>query len=327
MKKHFCTLLLLLLCLYALPISAHASAVSKNGQLSVKGTHIVNESGKAFTIKGVSTHGLSWYPQYVNKKSFRSLKKMGANTVRLAMYTAEYNGYCVGGEENRKKLISLIDDGVQYATNLGMYVIIDWHILNDGNPMTYQSQAKTFFKRMAKKYASYNNVLFEICNEPNGSDGSWSNIKKYAASVIQTIRSVNKKAIIIVGTPTWSQDVDIAAADRISGTNIAYSFHFYAATHKDSYRSKLESAVSAGLPVIVTEFSISEASGNGTVSTSEGNKWIRLLNKYKIGRVCWNLSNKDESSALIRSSCTKTYGWKKSDLTPTGQWLAKTYGK
>ena len=74
--------------------SAHASSVSTNGQLQVKGSQIVNENGKPFVIKGVSTHGLSWYPQYVQKKSFQSLKKRGVNTIRLAMYTEEYNGYC-----------------------------------------------------------------------------------------------------------------------------------------------------------------------------------------------------------------------------------------
>ena len=184
-----------------------ASPLSANGQLKVKGTKIVNAKGKAFVIKGVSTHGLSWFPQYVNKKAFKTLKKKGVNTIRLAMYTAEYNGYCTGDAANKKKLKNLIDTGVKAASELGMYVIIDWHILSDGDPLTYKNESKKFFKEIAKKYASKKNVLYEICNEPNGA-GDWSKIKKYAKAVIKTIRSVNKKAIIIIGTPTWSQDVD-----------------------------------------------------------------------------------------------------------------------
>ena len=288
---------------------SHAEAASTpyaaNGRLSVSGGQIVNSSGKTFTIKGVSTHGIAWYPDYISEASFKTLRdSYGVNTIRLAMYTSEYGGYCTGGDKSSLK--ALIDKGVKCAKKLGMYVIIDWHILSDGNPLTYKSQALSFFKWAAKKYASYGNVLYEICNEPNGSGGTWKNIKSYAKSVIKAIRSYDKKGIIIVGTPTWSQDVDVVASDRITGySNIAYAFHFYAATHTDSYRTKLETALKKKLPVIVTEFGISDASGNGSVSTSEGNKWIKLLNKYGVGRVMWNLSNKSETCALPRPPAPK----------------------
>lgn len=302
-----------------------ATPYKTNGRLSVSKGKIVNAKGKAFVIKGVSTHGLSWYPEYVNKEAFRTMRdKWGVNTVRLAMYTAEYNGYCTGGSKSQLK--SLIDKGVRYATDLGMYVIIDWHILSDGNPLTYKNEANKFFKEIAKKYSGYGNVLYEICNEPNGGGGSWKNIKSYAKTIIKTIRSVNKNAVIIVGTPTWSQEVDKALADPITGyKNIAYAFHFYAGTHKADLRSRLESVTKKGLPVIVTEFGISDASGNGRVDTAEGDRWIKMLNKYGIGRVCWNLSNKNEASALLKSSCRKKSGWTNADLTASGKWLVKTY--
>lgn len=301
-----------------------ASFVSTHGRLSVKGTKMVDSKGKTVQLKGVSTHGLSWYPEYVSKEAFKSLRdQWGANTVRLAMYTAEYNGYCVGSSANKKKLKNTIDKGVKAATDLGMYVIIDWHILSDGNPNQYKSQSISFFKEMAKKYKSNKNVIYEICNEPNGGT-SWSQIKSYAKAVIKEIRAIDPNAIIIVGTPTWSQDVNQAAKSKITGyKNIMYSFHFYANTHKDSMRNKLESAVKVGLPVFVSEFGISEASGNGSVSTSQGDKWISLLNKYEISYVCWNLSNKNETSALIKSSSGKLSNWRSTDLTSSGKWIVK----
>ncbi|MDO4458485.1 MAG: cellulase family glycosylhydrolase [Clostridia bacterium] len=328
--KKFLSLLLALSLLVGIFVSAPikvsaATPVSTNGALSVKNGKVVNSKGKEFVIKGVSTHGLAWYPQYVNKAAFKTLRdKWGVNTIRLALYSAEYGGYCSGG--NQTELKKLVSNGVSYAKELGMYVIIDWHILSDGNPLTNKTQAVSFFKWASKKYASYNNVMYEICNEPNGSGGNWTNIKTYSKSVIKTIRTYDKDAIIIVGTPTWSQDVDTAASSPLSGyKNIAYAFHFYAATHKENMRAKLESALKKGLPVIVTEFGISEASGNGSVSTTEGDKWIKLLDKYKVGRVAWNLSNKSESCALIKSSCTKTSGWATTDLTTQGKWLVKKY--
>jgi len=303
---------------------ASATPVSANGRLQVKGNKIVNAEGKPFVIKGVSTHGMAWYPQYINKNAFSSLKKRGVNTIRLAMYTEEYNGYCTGNSENRKVLESLIDKGVKEATALGMYVIIDWHILSDGNPLKHKKEAQVFFKKTAKKYNKYTNILFEICNEPNGNDGNWKNIKKYASAVVKAIRSVNKKSVIIVGTPTWCQDVDVAAADPLKGSNIAYAFHFYASTHKQDLRNKLETAVKKGLPVIVSEFGLSEASGNGIVDLKEANKWNKLMNRYKLGRVAWSLSNKDESSALLKPSCQKVGGWKDSDFSKAGKWLFGT---
>lgn len=304
---------------------AKETPLETNGRLSVKNGTIVNRNGKAFVIKGVSTHGLSWYPQYVNKKAFASLKKMGANTIRLAMYTEEYMGYCTGGKENQKKLRKLIDKGVKAATELGMYVIIDWHILSDGNPLTHKKAAKSFFKTVAKKYSGYQNVLYEICNEPNGGGGSWDNIRKYAKTMVKTIRSVNKKAIIIVGTPTWSQDLEQPLNKKVSGKNIVYAFHFYAATHKQDLRNRVEAVLKKGLPVLVTEFSLSEASGNGAVSVQEANKWMKLFNKYNVGRVCWNLSNKNETSSMIKSSCNKTSDWKDNELTKVGKWIKKVY--
>lgn len=309
-----------------MPAVKKNSPVDKNGRLKIKGNKIVNEKGKTFVIKGISTHGLSWYPEYVTKSTFKSLQTdFGANTIRLALYTADYNGYCTGDKNNQKLLKKRIDQGVKYATELGMYVIIDWHILSDGNPKTYQKESIKFFKEIAEKYKNYTNVIYEICNEPNGGEGTWKNIKSYSNAVIKQIRKIDKKAIIIVGTPTWSQDVDVANNDKISGSNIAYAFHFYADTHRADMRKKLENAIKDGLPVIVSEFGITSASGDGGVNKSEGNKWIKLLDKYSVGRVCWNLSNKNESSALLKASCTKVSGFKRSDLSAQGKWLVDVY--
>ena len=164
-------------------VSAATTPVKKNGRLSVKGTRLVNSQGKAVVLKGVSTHGINWFPQYVNKAAFKTLRdNWGVNCIRLAMYTEEYNGYCSGG--NQAELRKLINNGVKYATELGMYVIIDWHILSDGNPAKNKKQAISFFKYMAKKYKNQNNIFYEICNEPNGGT-SWNRIKGYASSVIK----------------------------------------------------------------------------------------------------------------------------------------------
>lgn len=291
------------------------------GRLHVKGTKLVDKKGHEVQLRGVSTHGLSWYPQYVNDKCFAQLHdKWGANVVRLAMYTEEYNGYCSGDAKNRSDLKKLIKKGVRLAKKHKMYVIVDWHILSDGNPNSHKKEAKAFFREMSREFKGYNNVIYEICNEPNNGT-SWKEIKSYARSVISTIRENDKKAVIVVGTPTWSQDVDQAAADPIKGDNIMYALHFYAATHKADLRNKMTAAINKGLPVFVTEYGICDASGNGAIDKKEADRWVQTMDEYGVSYIAWNLSNKQESSSIIKSSCPKVSGFKKSELSDEGKWL------
>lgn len=294
--------------------------VEIHGKLSVKGTDIVDENGDKFQLKGISTHGLAWFPDYVNKDAFSTFRDdWDANLIRLAMYTHENNGYCTDG--NKSSIKSIVNNGVEYATQLGMYVIIDWHVLREENPNVYKDEAKVFFEEMSAKYKDYDNVIYEICNEPNGST-SWSDVKAYAEEIIPVIRKNDKDAIIIVGTPNWSQDVDIAADNPITGyDNIMYAVHFYAATHTENIRNKVTTALDKGLPVFVSEFSICDASGNGAIDYNQADKWFELINKNNMSYAAWNLSNKDETSSLIKSSCTKTSGWTDDDLSETGIWL------
>lgn len=290
------------------------------GALSVKGTKLVDSEDNPVQLRGISTHGLAWFPDYVNADCIRQLKEeWGMNVIRLAMYTAESGGYCTGG--NRDDLKTLVKSGVEYATDCGMYVIIDWHILSDGNPNTYIEEAKTFFEEMSQEYADYTNVFYEICNEPNGGT-SWSDVKNYAEQVIEVIRENDEDGIILVGTPNWSQYVEQAAADPITDySNIMYTLHFYAATHTDSLRTSMVNAIGAGLPVFVSEYGICDASGNGAIDENQADQWVQLMDENQISYVAWNLSNKAETSAVIKSGCSKTSGFTEEDLSESGKWL------
>lgn len=290
------------------------------GALQVIGTQLCDGNGNAVQLRGISTHGLAWFPDYVNAELFRELHdEWKANVVRLAMYTAEYGGYCSGGDQ--KKLKQLIADGVKYATDNDMYVIIDWHILSDGDPNTYKEEAKAFFGEMSETYSGYDNVLYEICNEPNGGTG-WSSIKSYAEEIIPVIRANDEDAVILVGTPNWSQYVDQAAADPITAySNIMYTLHFYAATHTDGLRSTMAAAIDAGLPVFVSEYGICDASGNGAIDEKQANAWVELMDRYGVSYVAWNLSNKNETSAVFKNSCNKLSGFAQEDLSSSGRWL------
>lgn len=214
----------------ALSVDA-STPYGQHGALHVENGKLTDENGNTVQLYGMSTHGIAWFPQYINYDSLRTLRDdWNTNCIRLAMYTAEYGGYCAGGDKEQLK--QLVKDGVSYATELGMYVIVDWHILSDCDPNQNKDEAIAFFREMAEVFANNDNVLYEICNEPNGGT-SWDSIKSYAEEVIPVIRAQKPNAVILVGTPTWSQEIDKAAASPLDDSNVMYTLHFYAGTHKD----------------------------------------------------------------------------------------------
>ena len=304
------------------PVSAH-------GRLSVKGNHIVDKNGKIFKIKGMSTHGIMW-EDYSSVLSYSKLKVLRddwkINTIRIAMYTAEWGGYCTEGGKYQQQAKAKVMQGVENAKKLGLYVIIDWHILSDSNPQTNQGEAVRFFNEMSKKYKNYTNVIYEICNEPH--DGvTWAGqIKPYCNKVVSTIRRNDKKAIIVCGTGTWSQDIDQVLGNRLSDKNCVYTLHFYANTHTDWLRDRLKKCYNKGLPVLVTEFGTCDASGNGGYNEYQTKQWLNLLDKLQIGYVNWSLSDKAETASVFKPNTDLSHIRSgTSQLTASGKLIRSWY--
>lgn len=297
----------------------NGSPLNLHGKLSVKDGKIVDKKEKEFLIQGISTHSISEFGDYINIDTFKTLRdEFNVNTIRVAMYTEANLGYT-------KDLHQKVNQAVNYATELGMYVILDWHILGDSNPNINKESAKEFFSEMATNYAEYDNVLYEICNEPNGDDVTWDVVKEYANEIIALIRNIDKDGIIIIGTPNYCRDLDSVIDNQIAGDNLLYAFHFYSATHQSEERDVLKSAVDKKLPVIVSEFGLSTADGNGELNKEEAENWLNYLRKNKIGYVCWNLSNKDESSALLLPSTSSMSSWTDEELSEQGLWIKEKY--
>lgn len=294
--------------------------VSQHGQLSVKNGQLVDKNGKGYQLRGMSTHGLTWFPEFVNESAFKTLRDdWNTNVVRLAMYVDEWgNGQCYMG--NKSGSLELLEKGVDICIKLDMYVIIDWHVLNPGDPSKYTNEAKSFFETVSKRYAKYPNVIYEICNEPNGG-ASWSgNIKPYAEKIIPVIRKNAPNSVIIVGTPTWSQEIDKPLSDPLSYKNVMYAFHFYAATHA-GLRSNVENCVAQGLPVFVSEFGTCDASGGGANDFNETQKWLSYFDKQGISYCNWSICNKDETCSVLWPGTSANGNWSESNLTENGKWI------
>ena len=249
----------------------------KNGALHVNSNgKLVNHNGEVVTLHGYSTHGINLYDGYVNREFLEYMRdEWKLDIIRLAMYTEEEYGYCNSGEDNKRRLLDVIDKGVRAATELGLYVIIDWHILSDSNPLIHADEAEKFFETVSDRYASYGNIFYEICNEPN-SGCSWQDIKSYSERIIPVIRANDPYAVILVGTP--------------------------------DLRNTAKRAMESKLPVFVSEFGTCAADGGGAHNAAEADRWMELLDNNDISYIMWNISNKDETSAMIQPFCEKVTG-------------------
>lgn len=301
-------LLVFLLLLYGVFATAQ-TPVAANGKLRLVGNQLCNEKGYPVQLRGLSSHGLQWYGGCINATSLGIMQtQWNADIVRLAMYIDE-GGYMTDTAGYRKSIIQMVDGAVA----AGIYVIVDWHILTPGNPLLHTDDAKKFFKSISLKYKNTPNVLYEICNEPNGGTANeWSEwIRPYAIELIPIIRANNPDAIILVGTPKWSSKVGDVYANPLPADlakNCLYSFHFYGGSH---FTQAYISEFSNKLPIFATEWGTSNYSGNGGNNYVNSQDWIDLFagnnqGSQLISWCNWSFSNKYESSAALKD-CGGTY--------------------
>jgi endoglucanase len=307
---------------FALALAAQSySALAEVAPLTVSGNKVLI-GGQVGSIAGSSLFwsNTGWGGEkYYTAKTVAWLKNdWKANLVRASMGVEESGGYlnkttkAISDASNKTRVFTVVDAAIAND----MYVIIDWH---SHHAEDYKAQAITFFQEMATKYKDSNNVIYEIYNEPLNTT-NWSTvIKPYAVDVIAAIRAIDPDNLIIVGTPTWSQDVDKAANDPITGyDNIAYTLHFYAGTHGASLRTKAQNALNKGIALFVTEWGAVNANGDGAIATSETNAWLKFLKDNHISHANWALNDKAEGASSLVAGASVNGEWVSSELTASG---------
>ena len=273
------------------------NGVKYNGWLRVKGADIINSHNAPVQLIGVSSHGLQWDEDNLySKENLEHLKKdLGINVFRIALYTNPDQDGFIKNPELKDKVYELIDECIR----LDIYAIVDWHILEDNNPHTYETEARDFFLELSEKYKETPNVIYEICNEPNGDTDWVKDIIPYAHNVIMDIRQNNKKALIIVGTPYWSTDLVSAARYPLEDNNVVYALHFYAGSHNITLRDQIDAFREKGLAVFVSECGATDATGDGKLYNEAFQRWTDYMKEKKISWVYWSYSAKAESSAML----------------------------
>lgn len=289
------------------------SPVAEHGALSVRGNRIVGEHGTPVTLRGMSLFWSQWAPQYYTGETVGWLAAdWKVDIVRAAIAAEGADSARHHFEREFAKASAVIDA----AASNGIYVIVDWHAHR-----AYPKHAEYFLSRIAQKYGHLPNLIYEPFNEPLRDDVDWSrDVKPYHERMIAAIRAVDPDNLIIVGAPSWSQDVDIAALDPLEGENIAYTLHYYAATHKEGLRAKADKAIAAGLPLFITEFGVVEATGNGPIDLASSEAWWDWAEANGVSWLAWSIGDKDETSAALRPG-TPPSGWTEDHLTESGTLL------
>lgn len=308
------------------------SFIAKNGRLQVKGHQLCNEQGKAIQLKGFSTHNTTFCPECVTYDALLSNRDFwGVNVVRAAIYTDDWwnaNSYNKNPQMNK----NMIDSIVRWTEKLGLYCIIDWHILTRGNPdAKIHSGADGFFQEMTSKYGNKPHVFYEICNEPNGNGVTWDTIANYANRIIPIIRKNAPKAVILIGTPQWCQYIDKVEPAKLKDTsNVMYTFHFYAATHLGLLPMFLKEI--HRIPIFVSEWGVCESSGNGNINFDNSDKYLDAMAKHiedtDTVSISWcNFSygdKKEAASVLQPQSCSnKLWG----NMSPAGLYIRERLKK
>ena len=163
------------------------------------------------------------------------------------------------------------------------------------------------------------NLIYETFNEPLPKYGWAEVLKPYHAEVIGAIRAIDPAAFIVAGTRSWSQDVDEAAADPLPFDNVAYTLHYYAATHKQALRDQADRALAKGAALFVTEYGVTNANGNTPVSVEEAQRWWNWCEARGVSYLCWSICDKDEASAALVPGASPRGGWRPDQLTLSGR--------
>lgn len=311
--------------------------VSQYGQL-MTGTNSAGEGRIYGSCQGVKdgaevqVRGMSLYwslqPQAVEYWSDAGIasmvRDMNIQIVRAAMATGDEDwwgcknpgcgddpsGHMRGYAVDKEYQTGLMKTVVEAAIKQDIYVIIDWH---SHEAHTQTESAKGFFREMAQAYGKYDNVIFELYNEPK--DISWNEVKGYADQVVPVIREYSDN-LILVGNPKWDQNPQMAIGNEVvdPDKNTAYTLHYYAMSHciNGTYDwggscegSNGEQAIKAGLSVFLSEWGTGTADGGGEPGQGKNDEWQAYANKYKLSWANWSASHISEGTAAFSGNSNK----------------------
>ena len=245
------------------------SPKAKNMPLvKVVGNHFETPDGKTILFRGIAISDPDKVERqgHWNKEHFEHVKALGANIVRVPIHPIAWR------ERTPEGYMAILDQCVDWCTDLNLYVMLDWHTIGNletemfQDPMYVTTKQETFdfWRKIAARYAGNNTVAFyELFNEPTNYRGqlgniSWSDWKKSVENMITIIRFSDNETIPIVGGFDWAYDLTPLRLEPINAEGIAYSTHPYSNKSPQPWATTWEENFGFAAkkwPVFATEFS------------------------------------------------------------------------
>lgn len=270
-----------------------AGPVSFYGEMQVKGNRIYGKrTGTPVQVKGMSLFGSLWGGEkFWNSGAIHALVDNWDIELIRAPMPVEENfqwGYGYLNPMGRNKQLYFVDNVVKAAIARDIYVLIDYHSFTADEHL---ENALEFFSTVAKKYGQYDNVIFEIYNEPVVA--SWAKVKLYAEQVTDAIRQYSDN-LIVVGTEFYSSKPDIASLSPLSDSNTAYVFHFYSIPDMDNVLQRPLDALNNGVALFTTEWGNIYTWGDNlnhsdSISFANSDKLNILMDQNSISSANWSV--------------------------------------
>lgn len=273
--------------------------------ITVQGNRFVDENGDEFRFRGVSSSD----PDKLEKQGkwtkdyFEAVRSFNANVIRFPVHPEAWR------ERGKENYLRLLDQGIKWAGNLGMYVIIDWHSIGNLRTEVYQADmyntTKTetyrFWRTIAARYKENPVVAFyETFNEPTTYHDelgtlSWAQLRELHEEIISIIYAHDKTVIPLVGGLDWAYDLTPVIDDPVRFPGIAYVTHPYPQKREQPWEEKWQADwgyVADTYPIVATELGFMSADGPGAHTPvigdeTYGNAIINFFEERGISWVAW----------------------------------------
>jgi endoglucanase len=268
--------------------------------ISVKGNRFVDPNGQPMLFRGVNIADPDKIDSqgHWNKELFEKVKATGANVVRIPVHPAAWRG------RGPKEYLALLDQAVEWSTELGIYVDIDWHSIGNLKEGVFESpiyetsltETLNFWRTMAAHYKGNHTVaFFELFNEPSVSSGrfgtmTWEEWRDINEEMITIIRGYNRDTIPLVAGLDWAYDLSGVRTSPIRAENIGYVAHPYPNKRTQPWPPKWEEDfgfAASKYPMIATEIGFDISYGPKQQGLDYGHQITSYLESRGISWTAW----------------------------------------
>jgi endoglucanase len=316
------------------------------GKLHKSGQQLLDVNNNPIELLGIGTHDLMDYDSLHTLESLKALKYYGVNCLRITAYVGDNTmPYSTGDDGTLSKpalgYISkpaetkvVIETLVENCAELGIYAIIDWHVLaGDGDANQYSTQMQEFFTYFSTKYATYDNVIYELLNEPHANTAAQiGDLMKASYDII--VANVVNPVIVSGKASDYLDYLNDVCVDK--GMNIFLSQHFYNVSGSDGaiVAAEIQSHWNKGFALFCTEWGNANGLGLGNPDDVWATYIMEKFHSLGVSQCVWKFTYQNSATGTLKWSkmamnngAYKYGGFIDNDLSHNGKFYFDNFKK